>query len=383
VLARLSSGLAHEIKNPLAIIHARASDLADLIADGEIPSSTQVAKTCASIVQTSDRAIRILRGVAAMARVATHDPMLPADVNAIIEQAVDLVRGRYKTHGVVLETNVPSGLPMVDCREVQISQILVNLLNNAFDAVDGDKRSERWVRVNASTQSGAQQESHAGRLLIDVIDGGPGVAPEHRDRLMQSFFTTKSMGAGTGIGLSVSRSIADDELELLEIFSAWLGRSGCRVRTAPNGAEALKILLSEKIDVLLSDIRMPVMDGVTLVRRIDELGLSIPSIMFVSGYGDVMPREMYALGVERLMEKPLSRKDLLRAMDESLMDREDLWLTPSDQPMDQSLGGRHGDMYVPAWPWRMLSLNRSRAGREVHRSLHPLCTGWAVPQGPG
>jgi signal transduction histidine kinase len=219
VLARLSSGLAHEIKNPLAIIHARASDLADLIADGEIPSSTQVAKTCASIVQTSDRAIRILRGVAAMARVATHDPMLPADVNAIIEQAVDLVRGRYKTHGVVLETNVPSGLPMVDCREVQISQILVNLLNNAFDAVDGDKRSERWVRVNASTQSGAQQESHAGRLLIDVIDGGPGVAPEHRDRLMQSFFTTKSMGAGTGIGLSVSRSIAEEhggQLELRE-----------------------------------------------------------------------------------------------------------------------------------------------------------------------
>jgi CheY-like chemotaxis protein len=131
--------------------------------------------------------------------------------------------------------------------------------------------------------------------------------------------------------------LVDDELELLEIFSAWLGRSGCRVLTAPNGAEALKILLSEKIDVLLSDIRMPVMDGVTLVRRIDELGLSIPSIMFVSGYGDVMPREMYALGVERLMEKPLSRKDLLRAMDESLMDREDLWLTPSDQPMDQSL----------------------------------------------
>jgi CheY-like chemotaxis protein len=131
--------------------------------------------------------------------------------------------------------------------------------------------------------------------------------------------------------------VVDDELELLEIFSAWLGRSGCRVLTAPNGAEALKILLAEKIDVLLSDIRMPVMDGVTLVRSIDELGLSIPCIMFVSGYGDVTPREMYALGVERLMEKPLSRKDLLRAMDDSLTEREELWLTPSAQPMEQSL----------------------------------------------
>jgi len=210
VLARLSSGLAHEIKNPLAIIHARASDLAEMIADGKTPSATQVAKTCASIVQTSDRAIRILRGVAAMARVATHDPMLPADVNTMIEQAVDLVQGRYKTHDVALETNVPAGLPMVVCREVQISQILVNLLNNAFDAVDGDNRSERWVRVQVSTQSGTQHEHQTEQLQIDVIDGGPGVAPEHRERLMQTFFTTKSMGAGTGIGLSVSRAIAQE-----------------------------------------------------------------------------------------------------------------------------------------------------------------------------
>jgi CheY-like chemotaxis protein len=131
--------------------------------------------------------------------------------------------------------------------------------------------------------------------------------------------------------------VVDDELELMDIFSAWLGRGGCRVLTAPNGAEALKILTIEKIDVLLSDIRMPVMDGVTLVRRLDELGLMVPSIMFVSGFGDVKPREMYALGVERLMEKPLSRKDLLRAMNDSLTKREELWLTPSAQPMEQAL----------------------------------------------
>jgi hypothetical protein len=86
------------------------------------------------------------------------------------------------------------------------------------------------------------------------------------------------------------------------------------------------------------------MDGVTLVRRIDELNLPIPSILFVSGYGDVMPREMYALGVERLMEKPLSRKELLRAMDQCLMERTELWLTPSTQPMDQSLALELGSL---------------------------------------
>lgn len=216
VLARLSSGLAHEIKNPLAIIHARASDLAEMAAEGEVDRA-EIEKSCLSIVHTSDRAIRILRGVAAMARVGTHDPMEEANVAAMVDQAVELVQGRYKESGIQLEAIVPEGLPMLECREVQISQILVNLLNNALDAVEGDPRSERWVRVEVSVQPGEQHQDHIERLEIDVIDGGPGVAPEHKERLMQTFFTTKSMGAGIGIGLSVSRSIAEDHSGQLEL----------------------------------------------------------------------------------------------------------------------------------------------------------------------
>jgi PAS domain S-box-containing protein len=214
-LARLSSGLAHEIKNPLAIIHARASDLAEMASEGEVDRA-QIAKTCASIVQTSDRAIRILRGIAAMARVGTHDPMQPASMYEIVEQAVDLVRGRYTTSGILLTMDLPLNLPMADCREVEISQVLVNLLNNAFDAVDGDSRSERWVRVQISTQPGVNYEDQIDRLQIEVIDGGPGVAAEHRERLMEAFFTTKPVGAGIGIGLSVSRAIAEDHRGQLE-----------------------------------------------------------------------------------------------------------------------------------------------------------------------
>jgi len=129
--------------------------------------------------------------------------------------------------------------------------------------------------------------------------------------------------------------VVDDELELLEIFSAWLERGGYRVLTAPNGAEALKLLATETVDALISDIRMPIMDGVTLVRRIHDAGLSVPSIIFVSGFGPADPREMHALGVEAMLEKPLSRKHLLRALEESLMDRNKLWLTPISEPVEQ------------------------------------------------
>jgi PAS domain S-box-containing protein len=218
ILARLSSGLAHEIKNPLAIIHARASDLAEMASEGEVDRA-QIEKTCASIVQTSDRAIRILRGIAAIAGAGRHDPIQPASASEIVDQALDLLRGRFAASGILLTADVPPGLPMLECRQVEIGQVLVNLLNNAFDAVDGDARSERWVRVQVSTRSGADYEDQVGRLQIDVVDGGPGVAAEHRNRLMQTFFTTKAVGAGIGIGLSVSQAIAKGhggQLELSE-----------------------------------------------------------------------------------------------------------------------------------------------------------------------
>jgi len=131
--------------------------------------------------------------------------------------------------------------------------------------------------------------------------------------------------------------VADDEPDLRDIFGGWLGRTGCKVVTAANGVEALAVLAGQKVDVLVSDIRMPVLDGVGLVRCMNERGLFVPSIIFVSGFGDVEPREMYALGVERLIEKPLSRKDLLRTLEESLMEREELWLTPPREPAERAV----------------------------------------------
>ena len=129
--------------------------------------------------------------------------------------------------------------------------------------------------------------------------------------------------------------VVDDELELLVIFSACLGRSGCRIFTAPNGAEALKVLRTQKVDVLLSDIRMPVMDGVTLVRTLNQMETPPPKIIFATGYGNISRREIFAMGVEALLDKPLSRPVLIEALDRCLLDSADKWLTPSLLPIEQ------------------------------------------------
>jgi len=214
VLARFSAGIAHEMKNPLAIIHARASDLAEVVEEGEA-SRDEVAKTCASIVKTSDRALRILRGLAALAREGANDPMQAAEVGEMVKQAIELVQARYQEQGILIEAHLPDDLPTVECREVQIGQILMNLLNNAFDAIDASPASERWVRVEAFTEG--LRGDPLERLLIDVIDGGPELAAEVKEHLMETFYTTKPFGGGIGIGLSVSRAIADDHGGSLEL----------------------------------------------------------------------------------------------------------------------------------------------------------------------
>lgn len=132
--------------------------------------------------------------------------------------------------------------------------------------------------------------------------------------------------------------VVDDEPMLLAIFAKWLGAVGCgKVFTAPDGKAALALLERESIDLLLTDVRMPIMDGVTLVRCLGEMGRTVPSIVFVSGFGDVDRREMYALGVEAFIAKPFDRGELLSALERAVAERSTLWHTEMAIPPRQSL----------------------------------------------
>jgi CheY-like chemotaxis protein len=109
------------------------------------------------------------------------------------------------------------------------------------------------------------------------------------------------------------------------------------VLTAEDGAAALAVLKEERIDLILTDVRMPVMDGVTLVRSLTKLDVPIPSIVFVSGFGDVDRKEMYGLGVEAFFSKPFDRGELLGVLERAVAKRSSLWLTPLTSVPRQSV----------------------------------------------
>lgn len=101
-----------------------------------------------------------------------------------------------------------------------------------------------------------------------------------------------------------------------------------RALSAEHGEGALAILAANRIDLLLSDVRMPVMDGIVLVRRLRELP-SPPRVILITGFSDLTLRQAYEMGVDAIVEKPIHRPELLRVMQSSLSDPADLWRQPA------------------------------------------------------
>lgn len=119
--------------------------------------------------------------------------------------------------------------------------------------------------------------------------------------------------------------VVDDEEVLCEIMSAWFKRHVGRALRASDGQEALKLLAENHVDVIVSDVRMPVMDGVAMLRALRDRGAERPRVIFVTGFADLSARNAYHLGVEAIIEKPLERDHLLEAVKRSLSDRNELW----------------------------------------------------------
>jgi len=114
--------------------------------------------------------------------------------------------------------------------------------------------------------------------------------------------------------------VADDEADLLEILRRWFEREGARVLTAANGEAALELMAAHRVDVIVSDVRMPVMDGVAFATRVNRIP-GHPRIIFVSGYADIDRRACAELGIDVLLPKPVRRQDILGAVRHSLADR--------------------------------------------------------------
>jgi len=307
-MGSLLAGVAHELNNPLAILMGQALLLKESAGDG--PFAARATK----IGTAAERCARIVRNFLSLARQRPTERGA-VHLNAVVHEALELLAYEMRTDSVDVLSDLAEGLPPLWADGHQLHQVLVNLMTNAHHAM---RKAPGPRRITVTTALDATRR----RAQLTIGDTGPGVPGELRDKIFEPFFTTKPSGEGTGLGLSLCRGIiedhggtialdstpgqgatfridlplsdraigatahvdadalppvsnkrvlvVDDEHEVATLLVEVVAAAGHQVDVAHNGRAALEHLTQHAYDLVLTDTKMPEMDGVALYRQIEH-----------------------------------------------------------------------------------------------------------------
>lgn len=370
-LGTLAGGIAHDLNNVLTPILMSVQ----LLEQGEDDAGRrEILKTMEGAVKRGADMIRqvlsFARGVEGR-RVAVDVPRLVADLVAYARDVLPRT--------VRLDLALDDGLPPTTGDPTQLHQILVNLVTNARDAMpDGGTlriRSAQLVLEDSySSVSHLAMPGHY--IVIDVEDSGHGMGPDTVEKIFEPFFTTKDVGKGTGLGLATSLAIVrshggfmqvysepgrgtrftvglpvsssprsdstvtrrpevqlprghgerilvvDDEATILQITCQTLELNGYRTLRAANGREAIDVIASssESVDLVLTDMMMPVMDGAALSAHLEQEHPEIPVIAASGLNSNGGVARAVGMGVSRFLPKPYTTSLLLTTVRDTLLE---------------------------------------------------------------
>ncbi|MBW8636653.1 response regulator [Hoeflea sp. WL0058] len=349
-LGELLAGVAHELNNPLSVVVGYSLMLKEKV---ENPVHRE---RIDRIGQAAERCARIVKVFLAMARQRPVNPE-PLSLNDIVEAAAAGAAISVRSKGARIVFDLDATLPLVDADEDQLIQVFTNLISNAGHALAGKKK-------DGVLTLRTYFDDRLNRVVAEVADNGPGVPKELQSRIFEPFFTTKEAGEGTGIGLAFChriiatyggrlslksspskgarfivrlpesaqrtgyRSMAvdirekardvcrvlvvDDEINVTDMLVDLLEERGCEVVARNDVESALQLLESRTFDIIISDIRMPGLDGEAFLKR---LKASFPHyegrLAFVTG--DMLSPDVadfLARANVPFLEKPVVPEDL-------------------------------------------------------------------------
>ena len=357
-LGELLAGVAHELNNPLSVVVGHALMLREEVSDPDI------LRRIGKISDAAERCARIVKSFLAMAR---EQParLAPLDLCETLETAVEALRHGASGLNSSVEIAVPRDLPRILGDADQITQVFINLVCNADQAME-------TAGIEGRIEISAKFDEPARMVEIRVSDRGPGVPKEIRSRIFDPLFTTKDVGKGTGLGLAfchrvvtahngqirldpsstsgatfalrlpiagkvaqtgedapfeaaqpppASVLVIDDEDDVAELIREILERDGFQVDHAVSGEAALRQLASRSYTLVLTDLNMPGLGGRGFYERvIRELPGIADKIAFVTGDTMSPSARGFLDSAERpFLEKPIAPSEL-RALARRLLD---------------------------------------------------------------
>ena len=192
-LGTMAAGIAHEINNPLAIIEGNVQLM---MIEIKRKSYKDLEKRLESIKTTVTRIAKIVVGIKSYSRDSSNDPYTPHPIEQIINESVTLCEERFMALSIKLVVEA-DGYNEISCRPSELSQVLLNLLNNAADEIEGSDAP--WIKVKISANSQW--------VRLTVSDSGKGIPEDVAAKIFDPFFTSKDIGKGTGLGLSIAKGI--------------------------------------------------------------------------------------------------------------------------------------------------------------------------------
>lgn len=197
-LGVMAGGIAHEINNPLSVIGLNATLIKELLKDEEVNKAKAI-QSAENIEQTVHRIARIIKGLRTFARDTRSDPFEEVSLKTIVDDTLAFCLERFKERGIEVRLNIGNEAILLECRAAQISQVLLNLLNNAFDAIEN--LNDKWIQIDVIEEIDL--------ITLSITDSGLGIKKEDQEKMMLPFFTTKPVGKGTGLGLGISKGIVE------------------------------------------------------------------------------------------------------------------------------------------------------------------------------
>lgn len=369
LLGEMSASLAHEISQPLNVIRLAAESALLSLADGDAATMRDKFEI---IGAQSDRLRETIDYMQGFSR-RDAGPRRCFDLKDAVEAALGLVLPQCANRGIAVVRNLPEAALPVLGHARQAEQVLINLLNNAVDAI-AERRAAHPGGADHILLSARLETPRGGaaEIRLEIADTGTGIRPEDMPHLFDPFFTRKTEGAGTGLGLSISLGlvtamggrievenrpeggcrfrvvlpacldtpveaapnpaapkpvpaagetpsmailVVDDEDLATREIAAFLEKSGHAAFTAASGRQAREVLADTHIDILITDLRMPDGDGFQLIA---EAAAEYPQIGLVVMTGQPL-RDREALaelenGVDAILRKPVSLRELAETL---------------------------------------------------------------------
>jgi signal transduction histidine kinase len=369
-IGTLAGGIAHDFNNILAVI----IPYCDLVRD-ELTARPDLQEQLGEVLKASNRAKNLVQQILTFSRRQPQEPRQVCELQPVVKETLALLRCALPST-IQLNQNIkPTHAVLAD--PTQIHQVLMNLCVNAQHAMEG-RQGQLDVTLDELLVDDALCESHADLhpglyVRISVRDTGCGISQEHLSRIFDPFFTTKVTGRGTGLGLAVVQGIVrshggailvqteadkgsefqillpaqtgpvkaggpaaplppaahgehilivDDEPGIIKALKRVLAKGGYRVtgHTDPQAALADFMTQSQDIDLVLTDLTMPGMNGLELAGKIHELRADLPVIIATGFAGSLITEEQLAAhpNVRRTVGKPFSPESILRVLAELL-----------------------------------------------------------------